>query len=160
MIASTVLVALCFMSCASSRNQTVTNRETSLAASMDSAGKYRHGLLMTGIPPSELTLKIPVPDLKALPPGASYRKKSGQAGVDVRADGDTLVVTSTCDSLQRLVLWYEEELTRIRNETSREKETAQTEQKRRFNPVKTAFYAFVAGLLSGIVLTFLKRKRK
>lgn len=115
---------------------------------------------MAGIPPSVLTLKIPVPDLLALPPGASYRKKSGQAGVDVRANGDTLVVTSTCDSLQRLVLWYEEELTRIRSETAGSWETVQTEHEHRFNPVKTALYAFVAGLLSGTVLTILKRKRK
>lgn len=80
--------------------------------------------------------------------------------MDVRASGDTLVVTSTCDSLQRLVLWYEEELTRIRSDTTGEKESVRTEQKPRFNPVKTAFYTFIAGLLSGMVITLKIKKRK
>lgn len=115
---------------------------------------------MAGIPPSALTLKIPVPDLLALPPGASYHGKSGQSQVDVKASGDTLVVTSTCDSLQRMVLWYEEKLGRIRNETAREMETVQTEKGHRSNPVRTAVCAFIAGLLSGIVLTIQKRKKR
>ena len=67
--------------------------------------------------------------------------------------GDTLVVTSTCDSLQRLVLWYEEELTRIRGDTVSVSEVSETESKRRFNPVRIALIAFIAGVASGIVIT-------
>lgn len=73
--------------------------------------------------------------------------------------GDTLVVTSTCDSLQRLVLWYEEELTRIRGDTVSAMAAAETEFKRRFNPVKIALIAFIAGMASGIVSTFLIKRR-
>lgn len=90
---------------------------------------------MAGLPASALTLKIPVPDLLALPAGASYHGKNGQAGVDVTSRGDTLVVTSTCDSLQRLVLWYEEELTRIRGDTASVSEVP----KRSSNDVLTPF---------------------
>ncbi len=114
---------------------------------------------MAGLPASALTLKIPVPDLLSLPAGASYHGKNGQAGVDVTSRGDTLVVTSTCDSLQRLVLWYEEELTRIRGDTVSVSEVSETEFKQRFNPVKIALIAFIAGVASGIVLTFLKKRR-
>ena len=112
-----------------------------------------------GPPASALTLKIPVPDLLALPAGASYHGKNGQAGVDVTSRGDTLVVTSTCDSLQRLVLWYEEELTRIRGDTVSVSEVSETEFKQRFNPVKIALIAFIAGMASGIVLTVLIKRR-
>lgn len=73
--------------------------------------------------------------------------------------GDTLVVTSTCDSLQRLVLRYEEELTRIRGGTVSAMAAAETESKRRFNPVKIALIAFIAGVASGIVSTFLIKRR-
>lgn len=114
---------------------------------------------MAGLPASALTLKIPVPDLLALPAGASYHGKNGQAGVDVTSRGDTLVVTSTCDSLQRLVLWYEEELTRIRGDTVSVSEVSETEFKQRFNPVKIALIAFIAGMASGIVSTFLIKRR-
>ena len=73
--------------------------------------------------------------------------------------GDTLVVTSTCDSLQRQVLWYEEELTRIRGDTVSATKTSETEFKRRFNPVKIALIAFIAGVASGIVSIFLIKRR-
>lgn len=115
--------------------------------------------MAVGIPKSELTLKISVPELLSLPPGASYHGKNGQAGVDVRTEGDSLVVTSSCDSLQRLVLWYEEELTRIRSRTHENTETVQTDIKRRFNVVKIALIAFIAGMASGMVLTIVIKRR-
>ena len=91
---------------------------------------------MAGLPASALTLKIPVPDLLALPAGASYHGKNGQAGVDVTSRGDTLVVTSVSVS-----------------------EVSETEFKQRFNPVKIALIAFIAGMASGIVLTVLIKRR-
>lgn len=115
---------------------------------------------MAGLPASALTLKIPVPDLLALPAGASYHGKNGQAGVDVTSRGDTLVVTSTCDSLQRLVLWYEEELTRIRGETKSEiSNDVQTVEKRPPNRMRTFITGVLAGLLAGVLLTIKLYKR-
>ena len=54
---------------------------------------------------------------------------------------------------------YKEELTRIRGDTVSAIETAETEFKRRFNPVKIALIAFIAGVASGIVSTFLIKRR-
>ncbi len=74
--------------------------------------------------------------------------------------GDTLVVTATCDSLQRLVLWYESELTRIRSETKSEiSNDVQTEEKRPPNPVRVFILGMVAGLLVGMLLTMKLKKR-
>lgn len=158
MIAFTVLIALSFTSCASSRKQTRVLAGKEIAATGDSTRSARRGLVMEGIPASTLTLEIPVPELLALPAGASYNKKSERVGVNVETRGDTLVVTSTCDSLQRLVLWYEEELTRIRDETVKNVKTVETGFKRRFNPVQIALIAFIAGLASGMVLIVLKKR--
>ena len=154
-----MMTALFFTGCASFRRQSQTRIQESTSASADSARSVRRGLVMAGLPASALTLKIPAADLLALPAGASYHGKNGQAGVDVTSRGDTLVVTSTCDSLQRLVLWYGEELTRIRGDTVSATKTAETESKRRFNPVKIALIAFIAGMASGIVSTFLIKRR-
>lgn len=159
MIVGTVLTVLSFMSCASSRRQARSLTTVKTAAVADSAGSVRRGLVMAGLPASALTLEIPVPDLLSLPAGASWHGKNGQAGVDVRSRGDTLVVTSTCDSLQRLVLWYEEELARIRGDTASVSEVSETESERRFNPVQIALVAFIAGVASGIVITFLTKRR-
>lgn len=57
-------------------------------------------------------------DLLNLPPGAVYTKKSGQATGTVTTVGDTIIFTSTCDSLQRLVYELEEEIERIRRDTA------------------------------------------
>lgn len=116
--------------------------------------------MMAGIPASALTLEIPLPDLRSLPAGASWHGRNGQAGVEVASRGDTLVVTSTCDSLQRLVLWYGEELARVRAGAASAAEVSRAESERRFNPVKTALVAFIAGVASGIVSTFLIKRRK
>ena len=116
-------------------------------------------MVMAGIPKSELTLKISTNDLLGLPPAASFHGKSGQANVDVKAKGDTLIVYASCDSLQRLVEWYESELVRIRGETTEKTETVQTETKHRSNPIKIGLIAFIAGVASGIVLTISIKKR-
>lgn len=116
-------------------------------------------MTMAGIPKSELTLKIPTTDLYALPPDASFHGKKGQANVDVKTQGDTLIVYASCDSLQRIVEWYESELTRIRSETVTGTETVQTEIKHRFNPVQMVLIAFIAGVASGMVLIIVIKKR-
>lgn len=114
---------------------------------------------MAGIPKSELTLKIPTSYLHSLPPTASFHGKNGQANVDVKTEGDTLIVYASCDSLQQMCEFYESELTRIRNETLNNLETVQTEIKRRFNPVKIGLIAFIVGVASGVVLTIVIKKR-
>ena len=69
-------------------------------------------------------------------------------------------MTATCDSLQRLVLWYESELTRIRSETRSEiSNDVQTEEKRPPNPVRVFILGMVAGLLVGMLLTMKLKKR-
>lgn len=76
---------------------------------------------MAGIPASAVKLTIAADSLRKLPEGAVYRGKSAQANLTVGTDGKgNLVAEASCDSLQQLVLWYEEELTRIRSETKSE----------------------------------------
>ena len=115
---------------------------------------------MAGIPESVMKLKIPVVDLLSLPPNASFHGKEGRAGAGVALRGDTLVVTATCDSLQRLVLWYESELTCIRSETKSEiSNDVQTEEKRPPNRIRVFVTGILAGLLAGVLLTIKLYKR-
>lgn len=76
---------------------------------------------MAGVPASSVKLTIPADSLRKLPEGAVYRGKSGQANLTVGSDDSgNIVAEASCDSLQQLVLWYEEELARIRSETKNE----------------------------------------
>lgn len=116
---------------------------------------------MAGIPASAVKLTIAADSLRKLPEGAVYRGKSGQANLTVGTDDSgNLVAEASCDSLQQLVLWYEEELTRIRSETRNETSNdVQTEEKRPPNRMRTFITGVLAGLLAGVLLT-LKVKRQ
>jgi hypothetical protein len=131
---------------------------------------------MAGIPKSAVSLTIPPDSLRKLPSGSSYHSRNGQAGLTVKSDAaGNIIAEASCDSLQRLGLWYgggttvsalqrlvlcyEEELTRIRNETHEDSFTVETEFERRFSPVKIALAAFITGCVAGIVLTFKIKKQ-
>lgn len=117
--------------------------------------------MMAGIPASAVMLTIPADSLRKLPDGAVYRGKSGQANLTVGTDGKgNIVAEASCDSLQQLVLWYEEELTRIRNETNSETSNdVQMEEKRPPNRMRTFITGVLAGLLAGVLLTIKLYKR-
>lgn len=107
------IIALCAMSCKSPNGLTQTHRKDSLVAGR----KFEQTLVP--IPMSVSKLTIPMNALTQLPIGTGYNQRSGQATVDVRrGEGDSIIVTATCDSLARQVLILTEELTRIRNETA------------------------------------------
>ena len=116
---------------------------------------------MAGIPASSVKLIIPADSLRKLPEGAVYRGKSGQANLTVGSDGKgNLGAEASCDSLQQLVLWYEEELTRIRSETRNETSNdVQTVEKRPQNRKRTFITGILAGLLAGVLLTIKLKKR-
>lgn len=116
---------------------------------------------MAGIPASAVMLTIPADSIRKLPDGAVYRGKSGQANLTVGTDGKgNLVAEASCDSLQQLVLWYEEELARIRSETQSEiSNDVQTVEKRPPNRMRTFMTGVLAGILAGVLLT-MKLKRR
>ena len=161
-VAAIMTIALCLAGCASSRKSTMAEKMQTEAASADSAGGSRRaGLVMAGIPASAVKLTIPPDSLRKLPEGAVYRGKSGQANLTVGSDDSgNIVAEASCDSLQQLVLWYEEELARIRSETKSEiSNDVQTVEKRPPNRMRTFITGVLAGLLVGMLLTMKLKKR-
>ena len=108
----------------------------------------------------EVTLTIPTASLLDLPPLSSFHKRNGRADVEVRREGDSIVVEASCDSLRRLVWWYEAELARVKNENRKKEETFLREVKQGTNPVKTGIISFIAGFAAGIVTIIIKRRKQ
>lgn len=55
--------------------------------------------------------------LQMLPVGAGYHEKSGQANLKItKGEGDTLYIEASCDSLQRIVIAYQKEITTLRSQ--------------------------------------------
>ena len=104
---------------------------------------------------------IPADSLMKLPPQASYSGKSGQANVSVSRDRDVITVYASCDSLQRLVEYYERTSSLWQEYYEEMAGLYEEEIKQRSNPVKTFFYGFGAGILLSvltIIIIILKRK--
>lgn len=99
--------------------------------------------------------------LRKLPLGATYTEKNGQATVEAKyvpdnpitGEPEYIIVTSTCDSLQLLCWKQEKELTRIRNDTEKEKIEIKEDASKQKN--RCLFIGFVCGICVTIVIRLL-----
>jgi len=111
--------------------------------------------LKESVPMSQAQIAISVDSLLRLPAGATYHKKSGQAGAEVSLRGDTVFVTATCDSLQREVEYYEEQYHATLEALDDLKESVKTEREHRSNPIEIALAALITGLFVGVISTII-----
>lgn len=109
---------------------------------------------------SEVTLTLRADSLFELPSGASYHAKSGRATLDVSkgTEPGTIVVYASCDSLQRLVEYYERLAGEYKASLDRRTEEVK-EEKKPPNVWWKILGAFIAGWLSGTVVTLIIKKR-
>lgn len=80
---------------------------------------------------SEVILTLNADSLHDLPAGASYHARSGRANLDVRrgTEPGSIVVHASCDSLQRLVEYYERLACRYKETLERQSEEVKEEKK-------------------------------
>ncbi len=103
-----LLGTLCLSACAVGRDGA--RRETTLD-SLITTDRLRVSASLQ--PPSRAELAVPLARLGQLP-ATGQSSHAGQATAHVRLVRDTLYVTATCDSLQRLVYEYERAASRHR----------------------------------------------
>lgn len=115
------------------------------------------------VPQDQARLIIPLDSMGRLPSGASFNKKEGRANVKAslgkQDDKDVIIIDASCDSLQMLCLYYEEQNTKLAKQTAELSNATRTEQEPRSNAVKVAIFSFIAGLMSGTVITLKTRKK-
>lgn len=119
---------------------------------------------MTEVPKETVTLTLKTDSLRKLPEGATYHAKNGRAGVEVGRGKEpgTIVVYATCDSLQRLVEYYERKARDNAIAYQSLSDSVRMEKERRSCGWKNLLIAFIAGAATGIittVITLKKRKR-
>lgn len=109
------------------------------------------------MPKSEVSLTLNADSLLDLPTGASYHARSGRANLDVSkgTEPGTIVVYASCDSLQRLVEYYERQVSKYKETLDRQSEEVKEEKK----PPCVWWEFFVAGFFAGIVITLKIRKQ-
>lgn len=108
-------------------------------------------------------LTIPIDSIGSMPSGASFVKKQGRANVKAsvgKEDGkDVIYVDASCDSLQLLCLYYEDQTKKLTRQNAELSNTIKTEKEQCSTPVKVAISSFIAGLVSGIIITIKTRKK-
>ncbi len=114
-----------------------------------------------GVRPDSVRMEIPVDTLLKLPEGASYSLRSGRATIRTSVKREkgvrspVIVVEAGCDSLARELRM----LKSANKALSREISTSDIkEAKSRHKGLKAAFWGFIAGLVSGVIIT-IKTKR-
>jgi len=96
-------------------------------------------------------LKISDDELRRLPLLAKYTAQSGRANLEVERSGDTTIIYARCDSLERLLEFYEG-FYRLHQDQHETEEAVITKT---VPDPKTAFKWFLYGLLAGITGTII-----
>lgn len=145
-IVAIMLTVLCCMGCISSRSQ---SRE--MAAGQGSTEQEasttitRKQVRLTPIPAAVASLRLAAVSLPDLPDGLPLSMHNGRATVTVERDGDSLIVTATCDSLERQIEIVEEELWRTKQQAEAYRSQLEESVKQR----QTAFGRRSNGFLPG-----------
>ena len=143
---------LCAMSCTTQRQVVSEVREVSLNR-VDTLVEIRTEAV--SVPESSVQLALTDAGLSALPEGASYRAKDGQASVSVSRKGDTIYVDAECDSLLLVAETY---YRRARALHDAVEQFVETESKETQRGMKIPFVlGFVVGaLVGGLIIKKLK----
>lgn len=104
---------------------------------------------------SQAQITISAANLPDLPSGASFNKKSGRAQAEVSRDGDSIIVTATCDSLEREIEYYESLYYKALEAMDRLKNSVQNRDDRRSTSTVAVFASVLTGLFVGMISTII-----
>ncbi len=103
------MTALCFAGCAASKESSAQQSESARVVEIhDTVSAMRRLTTTETIPESRVSLTVSLDSLRKLPEGAAYRKSNDRAHLEATHKDGVIYITGTCDSLQRLVEFYEE----------------------------------------------------
>lgn len=157
--AVTMTVALCFMACASSRDQAREATVEQETAEGESATTItRKQVTLSPVPAAVASLRLAAASLPDLPPGLPITSRNGRAEVKAQRSGDSIIITATCDSLARQIEIVEEQLWQMTRQAETYKSQLEQTVKRRSNAVLTALKWLFAGLAAGVILTIITPK--
>ena len=156
-------IKLSAVSCRSTKTMTTQEEEKVVRDSVESKQTTTKIMWMEKVPQDQVHLIIPLDSIGCLPSGATFGNKQGRANVKAsvgKQDGkDVIYIDASCDSLQVLCLYYEEQNKKLAKQNAELSNTIKTEKEQCSNPVKVAIFSFIVGLVSGIIITITTRKK-
>ena len=165
-LSSYVLIGTVALSAASCRSTKTMTAQAEAKVEKDSAeSKQTTTRIMwtEKVAQERVHLTIPLDSIGSMPSGASFVKKQGRANVKAsvgkREGKDVIYIDATCDSLQVMCLYYEEQNKKLARQNAELSNSIKTEKEQCSTPVKAAISSFIAGLVSGIIITIKTRKK-
>lgn len=166
-LSSYVLIGTVVLSAASCRSTKTMTTQAEEKVAKDSAENKQTTtkiMWMEKVAQERVHLTIPLDSIGSMPSGASFVNKQGRANVKAsvgKEDGkDVIYIDATCDSLQVMCLYYEEQNKKLARQNTELSNTIKTAKEHRSNAVKVAIFSFIVGLLSGIVIITIKTRKK
>lgn len=166
-LSSYVLIGTVVLSAASCRStKTMTTQAEEKVAKDSAESKQTTTKIMwtEKVAQERVNLTIPLDSIGSMPSGASFVKKQGRANVKAsvgKEDGkDVIYIDATCDSLQVMCLYYEEQNKKLARQNTELSNSIKTAKEQCSNPVKEAIFSFIAGLVSGIIIITIKTRKK
>lgn len=160
----TVIVVLSAASCRSTKTMTTQAEEKVAKDSAESKQTTTRIMWTEKVAQERVHLTIPLDSIGSMPSGASFVKKQGRANVKAslgKEDGkDVIYIDATCDSLQVMCLYYEEQNKKLARQNTELSNSIKTAKEQCSNPVKEAIFSFIAGLVSGIIIITIKTRKK
>lgn len=158
-IALTILSALCCMACSSSRSQAREAAVDQGATEQEASTTItRKQVTLSPVPAALASLRLAAASLPDLPDKLPLSAHNGRAAVTVERDGDSLIITATCDSLERQIEIIEEELWQMRLQAEAYRSQIEESVKQRSNGVWATLKWLFAGIAAGVVLTITTTK--
>ena len=166
-LSSYVLIGTVVLSAASCRStKTMTTQAEAKVAKDSAENKQTTTKIMwtEKVAQERVHLTIPLDSIGSMPSGASFVKKQGRANVKAsvgQENGkDVIYIDATCDSLQVMCLYYEEQNKKLARQNTELSNSIKTAKEQCSNPVKEAIFSFIAGLVSGIIIITIKTRKK
>lgn len=163
-LSSYVLIGTVALSAASCRSTKTTQAEAKVEKDSAESKQTTTRIMWTEkVAQERVHLTIPLDSIGSMPSGASFVKKQGRANVKAsvgkREGKDVIYIDATCDSLQVMCLYYEEQNKKLARQNAELSNSIKTEKEQCSTPVKAAISSFIAGLVSGIIITIKTRKK-
>ncbi len=149
MLASIALIALSSTSCATNRKTVSTATEKTQARNVDSLATAKTLVTAKPVKADTARLALALSDIISLPENIPAAVKTGRAAAAVRRQGDTVVIYAACDSLSRLVAFYQEQTARSAAEDRQQSETASKDTSSRSGRLFKIFIAYLFGFACG-----------
>ncbi|MDR1984984.1 MAG: hypothetical protein LBQ28_09205 [Prevotellaceae bacterium] len=130
--------------------QSTTTAKVETYIKIDTFTKVTKETKTSTVPEAHTSISVAIDAVKQLPEGASFVSKESRATVIIKYSRDTITVDAICDSLQRLVSFYESEINSYKSNESDNNTQYIHDSKTEITQKNTSIFSILRWFLLGV----------